>query len=90
MIKNGVLTRAQAGFFRELQHPHLNNDQINRILDQRMEKFTGKEVHKQLAGIYQALRDRPDYSAKQAFIQALLRALAKTLWQDKQERRPRP
>lgn len=56
LVKNQVVTRAQAGFFRELQHPHLDNARIDRILDQRMDKFDGKEAHKQLAGTYQALR----------------------------------
>ncbi len=89
LIRKGVLTRAQAGFFRELQHPHLDNAQIDRILEQRRDKFKGKEAHKQLAGIYQALQQQPDYAAKQAFIQALLRALVEPLWQDKQKRRSR-
>jgi CRISPR/Cas system CSM-associated protein Csm3 (group 7 of RAMP superfamily) len=81
--QDDVLSLAQSGFFRQLQHPHLDNKHIEHILDQRMEKFAGKENYRQLAVIYEALRNQPEYNDKQNFIKALLQAVAKTKWQQK-------
>ena len=83
LIDKGCVTRAQAGFFRELLHPDLDGDQIDRFLDQRMEKFEGKEEARKISGLYKELRERKGAESKRVWIRGLMEDLAVHFWEKK-------